>query len=843
MVNEEKLVEYLRRVTAELQQTRVRLADAQARQHEPIAIIGMSCRYPGEVRSPEDLWRLVRDGKDAISDLPADRGWDSGELYGQDREGPGTPRARKGGFVYDATDFDAAFFGVDPEEAVLLDPQQRLLLQTAWEACERALIAPGSLDGSPTGVFTGIAFSDYATIAAAAALGRSGKGLMATGALASAASGRIAFRLGLQGPAITVDTACSSGLVAIHLAAQALRQGECTLALAGGVTVLSTPGAFIQFSGQGGLAPDGRSKPFAAAADGLGLGEGAGMLVLERLSAARQNGHRVLAVVRGSAVNADGAGYGLTAPNRPAQERLIRQALASARLSADQVDAVEAHGTGTKLGDLIEAHALLATYGQGRAAGSPLWLGSLKSNIGYSQAASGIGGVIKMVMAMRNGLLPRTLHVDAPMPEVDWSAGAVSLLVDPVPWPDHDRPRRAGVSAFGIGGTNAHVIVEQAPDDTAAKTEAGTKTRVGTKTQAVRTALPWVISARDEPALRALAARLRAHVTAEPRDALDVGYSLVATRSLFSRRAVVVAEDQDGYEAGLDALARDEPTPLVVAGSGGNPAPTVFVFGGGNGHDPDGGGELYRYFPIFAQALDEVRAQLGARLPREGGTVASFARQIALFRLIDSWALHPDFVIGHAGGEAAAAHAAGALSLSDACLLAVRDPVSGPAAGSVTDSPRGAEPSDRLRRLLSGLSFSAPAVPLVSARTGETVTAQQLASVDHWLGRSDRGKGLRAALDQLGDREGAVCLELGGEAAPSGTRALILALAEAFVAGAGVDWQAVLAALAGRAGRPADLPTYPFQGRRYWLDVSETTGDHLAVRADETIAELVRVLK
>ncbi|MET8054875.1 beta-ketoacyl synthase N-terminal-like domain-containing protein, partial [Streptosporangium sp. NPDC005286] len=887
---------------------------------DPVVIVGMSCRFPGGVDSPEGLWRLLVDGEDAISPVPADRGWDLEMLSGMGLE-------VQGGFLADAVGFDAGFFRISPREALAMDPQQRLLLETSWEAVERAGIDPASLKGSSTGVFMGTSGQDYASLIVSVQADVQGHGV--TGLAASVLSGRLSYTLGLEGPAVTVDTACSSSLVAMHMAAQALRSGECDLVLAGGVTVMTTSLGFIGFSAQGGLSPDGRCKAFADTADGTSWGEGVGVLVLERLSDARRNGHEVLAVMRGSAVNQDGASNGLSAPNGPSQQRVIRQALASAGLSPSEVDAVEAHGTGTRLGDPIEAQALLATYGQDRPEDRPLLLGAVKSNIGHTQAAAGVAGVIKMVMAMRHGVLPRTLHVDAPSSHVDWTSGAVELLTEAAEWPRNGRPRRAGVSSFGISGTNAHVILEQGP--VAPQIEAGTVPRDEAPAADV---LPVLVSGRTAEALRAQAGRLASHVEGRGEVALaDTAFSLATIRSAFEHRAVVLAGDREGVLAGLGALAEDLPGVGVVRGVAATEPQLAVLFTGQGSQRAGMGRELYDRFPVFAEALDAVIAELDPLLDgQSGGSLrevlfaepgtaeaealdqtgwaqpALFAVETALFRLVSSWGVRPDVLAGHSIGEITAAHVAGVLSLADACalvasrarLMQVLPPggamvavqaaeeevvgllagrqnevsvaaVNGPASVVISGveqavlevaavleergvktrrlrvshafhSPLMEPMLEDFRKLAHRLSYNPPRIPVVSTLTGEQATAEQLCSPDYWVdqvrGAVRFADGVRA-LHAQGVR---AYLELGPDgvltAMADGTlevdvhdadvvlvpalrrdrdehMAVMAALAELHVHGVPVDWQAVLP-----GGRRVDLPTYPFEHRRYWPETS-----------------------
>ncbi|MDT5042776.1 MAG: hypothetical protein QOE51_3761, partial [Actinoplanes sp.] len=871
MADENKLREYLKLVTADLAMTRARVRELES--DEPIAIVGMACRFPGGVTSADELWELVAAGRDAIGGFPVDRGW---------------PADGQGGFLAGVADFDADFFGISPREARTMDPQQRLILENAWEALEHARIAPGSLRGSRTGVFVGACYQAYDALADHA------EELM-IGNASSVISGRISYTLGLEGPAMTVDTACSSSLVALHSASTALRRGECSLALVGGVTVMSTSSLFAEMARQQGLAADGRCKAFADAADGTGFAEGVAVLVVERLSDARAAGRRVLAVVRGSAVNSDGASNGLTAPNGSAQQRVIRQALAAANLSASDIDVVEAHGTGTRLGDPIEAQALLATYGQDRE--RPVRLGSLKSNLGHTQAAAGVAGVIKLVQALRHGTMPRTLHVDRPTSHVDWTAGSIELLTEAAPWPESaHRPRRAAVSAFGVSGTNAHVVIEEAPP-------AAEPRRPGESSPAPDV-VAWLVSGKGEDALRAQAKRLL-HLPSA--DLAAVGHALATTRSPLSHRAVVVGSGRDELDRGLAALAEGRELDTLVRGMVGQPGQTAFVFPGQGTQWIGLGRELMDTSPVFATRMADCAQALKQHcewsLPDVLGDEEALARVDVLqpvlwavmVSLAEVWLAHgvrPDAVVGHSQGEVAAAVVAGALSLDDAarviCLrsqivarvlsgvggmAAVALPadrvqdrwhvavVNGPSSCVVAGGPDEidallTEFPDHVRRInvdyashapgvdavrdellaaLAPLQPRATTIPMMSSVTGRVEPGTGL-DARYWFDNLRRTVRLDRAVGALVEQGFSTFIEVSGHPVltasiqdvagdavvvgtlrrgEGGPRRVLCALAEAHVGGVAVDWTATFGEV---DDPPLPLPTYAFQRRRYWLD-------------------------
>jgi acyl transferase domain-containing protein/NADPH:quinone reductase-like Zn-dependent oxidoreductase/acyl carrier protein len=751
-LSEPELRDGLRAATEQIVELRRRLSEAEQRQQTPIAIVGMSCRYPGEVRSPTDLWQLLCDGGDAISPFPNDRGWDLATL-----SEPGHPhasRAREGGFLADAGDFDAEFFGISPREALAIDPQQRLLLETVWEALEDAQITAEHAQSSPTGVFAGINACDYAS-GQDATLPADLAGYLGLGTTASVLSGRVAYTLGLHGPAITLDTACSSSLVAIHLACDALRSGECSLAIAAGVTVMCSPSMFIQFTRQQGLAADGRCKAFADAADGTGFSEGAGVLVLQSVADAERDGREVLAVIRGSAINHDGASAGLTAPNGPAQQRVICRALRNAGLDSAHLDVVEAHGTGTTLGDPIEANALLAAYGQNRD--RPLWLGSVKSNLGHTQGAAGIAGAIKLVMAIRDGQLPRTLHIDKPSSNVDWSSGALALLSRPQRWQTNGQPRRGAVSAFGVSGTNAHVIIEEPASQRITSARRANDRPASGENPPVTA---WALSAKTPAALHGQAARLLEHLRREPDwRAEDIAVSLAA-RSVFAHRTVIVGATREQLITATQALTAADPSrPAAVSD-----AKVALLFSGQGAQRAAMGRELYRRLPIFRRALDDTCEAFDGELPQPlrelilnppSGPAALlnqtaytqpalFALETALFHTIGALGVRPAFLLGHSIGELTAAHLAGVLSLADASkLVAARGRLMGalPANGAMCAiQATEQELQETLTTVTDRVSLAAINTPDSLVISGERNTVTAIAS--DWASRGRKIKQL-----------------------------------------------------------------------------------------------------
>lgn len=725
---------------------------------DPVVIVGMACRFPGGVRSPEDLWRIAAEGRDVISNFPTNRGWPD-DIYDPEPGKAGKTYTRKGGFLDGAGEFDAGFFGISAREALTMDPQQRVLLETAWEAIERAGIDPHSLRGTDTGVFVGLTDMGYRSALAAGTELQGAESYLLTGNMPSVASGRIAYFLGLEGPAVSLDTACSSSLVAVHQAAQSLRSGESSLALAGGVAIMMSPLGYVLFAQQRGLAFDGRCKSYSSSADGTTWSEGVGLVVLERLSDARRNGHRIAAVVRGSAVNQDGTSNGLTAPNGLSQQRVIRHALASAGLSGADVDVVEGHGTGTVLGDPIEAQALLSTYGQ-RPPRQPLLLGSIKSNIGHTQSAAGVAGLIKMVLAMQHAVVPPTLHVDAPSSHVDWSMGQIELATQlHQPWPHHDRPRRAGISSFGISGTNAHVIVEY--DPAASNPDAATPNR---KERKPVSAIPCVLSAKTESALRGQAALLRGRCEPAGASVADVGYSLATTRATFDHRAVVVADSRAELFEGLETLSQGTFSPTVVTGRASASGKTALLLPGQGSQALGMGRELYESFPTFARVFDELCAAFDTHLDRSLRSVmfgengsgidtlnrtqytqpAMFTIEIALLRLLESWGLRPDFVVGHSIGELAAAHFGGVFSLDDAAsVVATRGALMQQLRPGAMVSVRASleEVADSLSGQDLAVSIAASNGPNATVIAGDDDAVTAIAK--HWRGRGRHTKRLQ----------------------------------------------------------------------------------------------------
>jgi acyl transferase domain-containing protein len=838
MSDEQRAVDYLKRALVDLNETRRRLREADERAVEPIAIVGMGCRYPGGVDSPESLWELVSKGTDAISDLPGDRLWDLDAIRGPDRNRADS--RYRGGFI-NAGDFDAEFFGIDEQEAVVMDPQHRLLLETTWEACEDAGIDPTTLRGSGTGVFIGLGVQSYAGLLLGSVV-ESSEGYVTSGNAGSMASGRIAHTLGLKGPAMTIDTACSSSATALHVACQSLRGRETPMAIAGGVAIMATPWMYIEFTRQSQfqLSADGRCKSFSDSADGASFSEGVGVIVLERLSEARRLKHDVLAVIRGSAVNQDGASNGLTAPNGLAHERVIRQAFVNAEVSPSQVDVVEGHGMGTVLGDPIEVQALLATYGAERDSDRPLWLGSVKSNIGHTQASGTVAGVIKMVMAMRHGVLPKTLHADAPTRHVDWSSGAVSLLTESIPWIKRQEPRRAAVHAFGLSGTNAHIILEESPpvvEAIDARPRSMHAMSVGEETS-----FPWILSGRGTGGLQRQAACLAEFVERHTDiDVVDVGYTLAVGRPNLNHRAVVFGRDLGQRVQGLREIAsgggvvRGIDGPVSAANDG-----VVFVLASYGNRLIEVATSLYESSSVFVaemERIDEILSELvdwslrdvvkgvGPTLDSPSvADVVDFAVLASLAALWRALGIRPSAFVGHGLGEITAGYLSGALTLSGA-LQAIRR--------------HGSDESQ-------AIESAATEVPLWSTSSGESV---ETAGLDggYWSTLTDsEPDNLIAVISALLAAGSNRFVQFGSHpiisddldpemivvaAAPSGNdglRGMFGSLGSLWATGVAVDWTLAFSEIDANLTK---LPPYAFDRRRYWVNAS------LRLRTDDLMEE------
>ncbi len=881
------------------------------RTDEPIAIVAVSCRFPG-APDPEAFWEVLSGGVDAIREVPEDR-FDIDEFYDPDPETPGKTYTRFGGFLDGIDGFDPEFFGISPREAVWIEPQQRLILETVWEGLERAGYGPSSLRGSRTGVFTGVAANEYAHLLSSESVDKI-EPYFITGNALNAISGRVAFALGLEGPAVAVDTACSSALVAVHQACLALHSGDCDMALAGGVNVLLSPVTVIAASRARMLSPVGRCKTFDASADGYVRSEGCGILVLKRLSDAQRDGDRVLAVISGSAVNQDGASSGLTVPNGGAQQRLIGTVLARAGLTGADVDYLEAHGTGTPLGDPIEVQAAAAAYGGARDADRPLLMGSVKTNIGHTESASGAAGLIKVVLSLQHEQLPASLHFENPSPHIPWDSLPVRVVDKATPWRTNGRPRRAGVSSFGFTGTNAHVLIEEAPPVVA---EEPTGPSGSSGSLDVLT-----LSARSPEALVALAQRYESWLAAHPDvDIAEVCLTAGTGRSHFEHRAALVVDSVEGARQGMAELAENRQRPGVLRGEHTNRPTTAWLFTGQGSQYPRMARELFDAEPVFAETVTRCAEAVDDMLPRpllevlfsndpEAGQAvrhtsfaqpALFAVEMGLARLWQSWGIKPDVVLGHSVGQYAAACVAGVFSLEDgARLMAERGRLFGslPAGGrmvAVFTDPTHVEqiagefprvsvgayngpntvlsgPGEDLEQIVARFgdeairctwletshafhselldpvldefesyatqfTFAAPALPLVCNRTGAVLTGQTPIDAGYWRRHSRQPVQFTESVRTVAALGCSVLMEIGPQPVLTGAavqvwpehlaapraivsmrkgvgdrRQIAEALAAAYVGGHRPDF----AALHPASGRRVELPTYPFQRRRFW---------------------------